>query len=198
MWKLSAAILAGGLNSRIAVEKSLLKFGDSTLIGRNLTLLNSLFSETIIVTDKKSIRERYPQNVFCSDFYSGCGPLSGIHSALKTASEDAVFVFACDMPNLNPELINDMMSFYSQQEQCKILVPCHSRGYEPLHAIYHRDCLKTIEDHLAIKALKITSVFKILNVTEYSVPSERCNTFFNINTRDDLQLHQSTIKAESF
>ncbi|MFQ6044546.1 MAG: hypothetical protein ACE5PV_27145, partial [Candidatus Poribacteria bacterium] len=81
-----------------------------------------------------------------------------------------------------------------------IVIPKHSKGYEPLCAIYAKSCLPHIEEFLQANRLKIIDIFprvRVRYVTESEIkgyvkhPDECGNTadfmFFNINTQEDYQ-----------
>lgn len=185
---ISAAILAGGKNSRMGAEKSLLVIRDEPIIDRMVALLAGLFSEVIISTSKISIKNRFPEKIFCEDLYREAGPLAGIHSVLKTASNDAVFVFACDMPELNPLLIQQMITHFKLSMKNTVLVPRHCDGIEPLHSVYHKNTIHLIEEQLNNHHYKINDFIKQANPEYYDINDEDKRFFFNINTKTDLDL----------
>ncbi len=185
---ISAAVLAGGKNTRIAREKSLLQIENVPLIDRLVGLLEQIFPEIIIVTAKTSLKNRFPGVITCEDVFKKAGPLAGIHAALKAASSDAVFVAACDMPNLNPLLINDMVNYYRlHYTSSELLVPRHRSGLEPLHAIYHKNNLSIIERQLQRKDYKISNFYSLTETFFYDVPERYSSVFYNINTNEDLE-----------
>ncbi len=186
--RITAAILANGKNSRIDIEKSLLQINGITIIDKTVTLLSSIFAELIIITEKEILRNKFPHIKSVGDYYKNIGPIAGIHSSLTNAAYDDVFVFACDMPYLNPVLLNNMISYYKTECQDKyLLVPCHSRGNEPLHAIYSKKCLPIIEQQLTRNIYKISAFFEAVPIAKYDVSEEYLPSFDNINTKEDWQ-----------
>ncbi len=184
---ISAAVLAGGRCSRIATEKSLLRLREVPLIDEIIGLLKEIFPEIILITGKSEIITRFPELRFANDIVKSAGPLAGIHTALKTASNDAVFIFACDMPNLKKELIEDMVDFYQQhKDSLELLVPRHQKGIEPLHAIYSKMNIPLIEQQLRQNNYKISDFFSEVATGYYDVPENLSELFYNINTREDL------------
>lgn len=186
--KISAAILAGGKNSRIATEKSLLKIKGVPLIDKTVRLFEQIFPEVIIVSGKEALKNQYPNSKFVSDIFPDAGPLAGIHAALKTASHDAVFVFACDMPSIDTGIVNSMINFYQQHRNTlALLVPRHEKGYEPLHAVYRKVNIPIIEKQLRNKCYKISDFFSLVAATYYNIPNKKISAFYNINTSEDLE-----------
>jgi molybdopterin-guanine dinucleotide biosynthesis protein A len=73
-----------------------------------------------------------------------------------------------------------------------VVVPWSAAGFEPLHAVYAKRCLPSIEAMLAEDRLKVESLFSRVRVRR--VPTEelrrldpelRC--FCNVNTPEDLR-----------
>jgi molybdopterin-guanine dinucleotide biosynthesis protein A len=79
------------------------------------------------------------------------GPLGGLLTGLRWAEEagaDGVFLLACDLPLIPPELVAVILS---RRESVDVVVPeSHGpRGYEPLCAWYGPGCLPLIDETLA-------------------------------------------------
>ena len=182
---ITAVILAGGKNSRIKKEKSLIKINGYPLIDKQVELLRKLFEFIIISTDKVSIRNRFLKFQSVEDEFKNCGPLAGIHAAMKHCSTDAVFVFACDMPLLDAELILKQVDFY-RQTQVDIVVPEHEDGIEPLHAIYSIKNLPYLEMCIKSKKYSVRSFYRNLYTEYFWLEKKYIKNFFNINTPSDL------------
>lgn len=82
MNQISAILLAGGLSSRMGVDKATLPFQGSTLLEWQLRKLNKLGIKDILLSG----REAGTSEVRCVlDEFPRCGPLGGIHACLKQA-----------------------------------------------------------------------------------------------------------------
>ena len=168
--RISGVILAGGSNKRFGgITKANVVIDGETIISRIISISN-LFDEIIIVTNKPKEFQEFIQYKIVEDQYLKAGPLGGIHAALKASSEDAIFVFAGDMPFLNKEIISDQINEFSKRQH-DVLIPEVNQFIEPLHAIYRvRDFLSEVN----VGYLQITKNEK----TE--------NAFANINSPSDL------------
>ncbi len=187
---ITGAILAGGKNSRMSSEKSLLTFNDVKLIDKILRTLDSCFNETIVITDKEILKEHLSGRKVYPDIFIQSGALGGIHSALTNARNDAVFIVACDMPNLSKKIVTSLTFYYHHNCDKKLLVLKHSQGLEPLHSIYCKSCLPIIENQLKANKLKISHMYRLFNTDYFEVSDELIHTFQNINTQNDLSLWQ--------
>lgn len=184
MCNLTGVILAGGKNSRINREKSLLMINQKRLLEHVLDIINPLFKKIIIISSKKDLILEFSDYDFYSDLFPGSGPLGGIHSALKNSKSDGVFIFACDMPNLNAQLIKRQIDLYDGVSD--IVIPSHHIGIEPLHAIYSNRCLPFIEAQLREKRYSVRGFFDQVNIKYFPAKPDEVHYFYNINTHHDL------------
>ncbi|MGB9903153.1 MAG: molybdenum cofactor guanylyltransferase [Desulfotomaculales bacterium] len=184
----SAAVLVGGESRRMGKNKALLKLDEKTFVERTVSLLKKAFPEVFLVGNNKEMY-RFLGLPVVSDVYEGCGPLAGIHAALLAARAPYVFVVACDMPFLNPKLISALLTGVSGWD---VVVPKISASYvEPLCAVYGKDCLPVVEEHLQKGIYKVSAFYPRVRVKYVDmgtlsafVPEE---DFFNVNTPEDVQ-----------
>ena len=121
------------------------------------------------------------------DIYYGQGALAGIHSGVKHALNDHVFVVGCDMPFVLPELVRKICA---SADQGDLILPISSSGHEPLHALYGKSCLRAMEQVLDAGQKRIMRFFNQVKVTEIP-PSELQRidpqelSFRNINTPEE-------------
>ncbi|MCD4817107.1 MAG: molybdenum cofactor guanylyltransferase [Candidatus Cloacimonetes bacterium] len=182
---ITAVILADGKNSRIQKEKSLIKIGNCHLLTKQIKLLSNIFEKILIVTSKDILRKKFPNIRIVEDYYKDCGPLAGIHTALSNCETKYIFVFACDMPNLNKELIQNQINYFLDI-QPEALIPKHIEGIEPLHSIYSTDCLPRINENLRKNHCSIRGFYKKINLKYFTIEEKDIKHFFNINTHHDL------------
>jgi len=183
--KISAAILTGGENSRMNGElKALLKIDDFSIIAWQYETLADIFEEIFICGKKANYNL---QITVYEDEYINCGPVSGIYSALKNVENDYVFVFSCDMPFLNKNMISQMI-LVAATEKYDAIIPSHKNGIEPLHGIYSKNLLSKVENQLKQKDFRIRQLYEGINIKFFDVylPTEPEIAFFNINTQSDL------------
>src|SRR5207249_1307036 len=100
---------------------------------------------------------------------------------------DRVFVVACDMPFLNPSLIDKMMSLPGEFD---VVVPESDRGVEPLHAVYRRSCIPAIEASARRGAWKVSDFYGGVRVERMKVREadwrvDGRSPFLNANTPEE-------------
>ena len=183
----AGVILAGGRSSRFGSNKALAPIKDKPLVQHVAETVKTLFEEALLVTNTPETY-LFVELPSVADKFPGDGPLAGIHAALKTIKSPRAFISGCDMPNLNPQLIRHLCSINGGWQA---VIPRHSMGIEPLHAIYHKDCMDVLEQYLAAGIRKIGSVLEKLQVRwvdEEEILSivPDLTVFHNVNRPDDL------------
>ena len=186
--QLTGVILAGGKRRRMGYNKALLRIGNQTIIQRVLASLKQITSSQLIVTNFPAEYE-FLNIPMKSDILPEKGAFGGIYTGLFFSETPYCLVIACDMPFLKVDFLRYMIQI---SEGYDIVIPKHSKGYEPLCAIYAKTCIPHIEKLLKANRLKIIEVFqdvRVRGVSESEIKNYDTNNlmFFNINTQEDYQ-----------
>ena len=192
----SAVILAGGAGSRLGKEKSLVEFDGRPLIQWSVEKLAPFVEDVVVVArgpeQAKQLEDLIPNAVIAIDSISGYGPVAGLDAGMEQARNEYVLAIGCDLPFLNIDVI-DLLFELAQGWDAS--VPTRENGMmEPLHSVYKRDallsaCQKAIErGERRIRApLKMLRV-KCVAVEQLKILDPELLTFFNLNTREDLDM----------
>ncbi len=167
-------------------NKAFLELEGKPLVERSLTVLQAVFTEVLISSNKPELYEGYEVPVVLDEIL-GRGPLEGLYQGLKAATYDEVFFVACDMPFLRVELIRFLFSWIPEYD---VVVPHLRSGLHPLHAFYHRRCLPTIKNNLEADRLKIIDFYPSCSVryveeAELQDFHDLSQVFCNVNTPED-------------
>jgi molybdopterin-guanine dinucleotide biosynthesis protein A len=186
---ISGVVLAGGANKRFGgITKSNMVLNGKTIIARITETLSEVFSELILVTNTPDEFAEYTQCRIISDVYREAGPLGGIHAALKAASGEAIFVFAGDMPYLNSKLIIQQTDLF-QENESDALVPRIKQNIEPLHSVYSRKIISSLEEYLNCKHnVAVREFLRNIDVRYLKIEDseESKKAFTNINSPSDM------------
>ena len=186
----TAVLLAGGKGRRMGEDKRFLHVGEDTLLGRSLAVLRSLFSNVLVVIaqDSPPLQAEVP---VVRDLVPDSGSLGGLYTGLQEASSDHVFAVACDMPFLDPKVVQYVVGL---KEDSDIVMARLENGLQPMHALYSKRCLPVIEEMVRTRHLKIQEIvshpsLKVRLITEVELsridPGGR--SFLNVNTPSDLE-----------
>ena len=187
---ISAIVLCGGQSSRMGYKnKCFFKLGDLSFIEIITDKLSTIFDKILLVTKdpKKYIPLGYK---VVKDLFKESSSLTGIHAGLIYSTTRYNFVVGCDTPLIKLELIKYLVSTIDSNYQ--VVVPKVKGYFEPLCAIYSKDCIPIIEEMLRKKSFKISKLFSEVNIRivgdsllkKYD-PS--LHSFFNINTEEDYK-----------
>ncbi len=194
---LSAAVLAGGISSRMGIDKALISIrpGGPPMARIVVETLTEVVDDVQVIATDRPEYEIFGARVIPDD-QPGFAALGGIATALAHSQEDYCLVVACDMPFLNPALLRWMAA---QPRDYDILVPRladESRQGGPfviqaLHAIYGKQCLPFIEAQLGQGNRQVIGFFDHVNVRYISEEQIRVfdpelRSFFNANSPESI------------
>jgi molybdopterin-guanine dinucleotide biosynthesis protein A len=189
----SCIILAGGKSVRLGHDKVLEKVGSSSLLEQVVSRVDSLSKEIIIVTAEKRVFPQFKGQTkikVVSDIFPGKGSLGGIYTGLVASETEYNMVVAADMPFLNQPLLRYMLEV---SDGFDFVLPRINTFFEPLHAVYSRNCIEPIESLIKRGRKVIIELFDYVKVRYIEAEEiDRFDpqhiSFFNINTKDDLEL----------
>jgi molybdopterin-guanine dinucleotide biosynthesis protein A len=187
--RISGVILAGGSGRRFGgITKSNIVVDGETIISRIISSINDLFSEIIIISNTPSEFPDLDQFKIAGDHYIKAGPLGGIHSGLISSQQDAIFVFAGDMPFLNKEIISDQIRQFRLNDY-DILIPRIGRLIEPLHSIFRVSVLSRLDMFLAEGKRSVREFISEMNAGYFDLQDSEVNkrAFTNINSLWDIE-----------
>jgi len=186
---ISGVILAGGANKRFnGITKTNINIGGQKIIARIVDAIAPLFSEIIIVTNTPDEFEDFKQYKILGDHFLKSGPLGGIHAGLKGSSNEAIFVFAGDMPLIDRQIVSLQINYF-RDIKCDILIPMIKGYIEPLHAIYKSSVIQLLEDYLSGDSDFAVREFVKQAAVEYMILDDMeviRNAFTNINYPEDV------------
>ena len=134
----SGAVLTGGASRRMGRDKALVEVGGRPLaVGVAEVLLDAGADEVFTVGgDLDALRALGLQAL--ADDHPGEGPLGGLLTALRRASNAMVAVLACDLPALEPQVIRRVVAALDADTHAVCAVPVRDGRLEPLHGAWRR------------------------------------------------------------
>jgi molybdopterin-guanine dinucleotide biosynthesis protein A len=117
------------------------------------------------------------------------GSLGGIYTGLVESRTHQNLVVAADMPFLNKSLLQYMIGV---AEGYDFTLPHINSWYEPLHAVYSKNCIgpaKAIFDEgkkIIVELFKYVKV-RYVEAEEIDRYDPQHLSFFNINTQQDME-----------
>ena len=183
----TAFILVGGKSTRMGADKAFVALDGRTLLARALELARSITTDVRIVGDAAKFSAFAP---VVEDIFRDCGPLGGIHAALRASSTDLNLILAVDLPFLSLALLQYLIS-RARGSSPKVVVPRAAGGWQPLCAVYRREFAESAESALLQGRYKIDALFdpgstQEISEDELQVAGFSPRIFRNLNTPEEL------------
>ncbi len=179
----TGVLLAGGKSQRMGQDKALLQLDGTTLFERSLTLLKQFFTHILIAGERPDLER--PGILAIADFYPGSA-LGGLHTGLFAAETDWIFVAPCDMPYPDARIVERLLA---ERNGFDAVVPRTPEGYEPVFALYHKNCLPQMEAMLQHNEFRIYDFYQRIAI-RYLDPAELPEgwerSLINLNTPAQL------------
>src|SRR5579872_3451481 len=152
----TAFILAGGKSTRMGTDKAFVTLDGRTLLAHALELARTVATDVRIVGDAAKLAG------FASvveDVFRDCGPLGGIHAALRASQTDLNLILAVDVPFVTPALLQYLIKRASDSKAI-ITVTRAAGNWQPLCAVYRHAFADAAEQSLGSGRYKIDALFK--------------------------------------
>ena len=187
-------VLCGGQSSRMGSDKGLLLHEAKTWAQTAVEKL-----QVINIAIKLSVNEQQ-QTDYAKVFKSESlivddatldirGPLLGVLSAHLHNSGKDLFLLACDLPLMDPQLLKELYSLYQQSKKYDVYIFTNDKEQEPLCGIYTAKALKKIialqkQGKLIKHSMKF--VLSQLIVCEIATHESQKICFRNFNAHADI------------
>ena len=169
-------------------DKLALPQNGATVLSAAIDRFSEKFGKVSLSVDSLS---RYPEiNIHkIEDIYKNCGPLGGLHAALKATECDGVFLAASDLPFSSPETALKII------ELCKGHPICITKDaggrFEPLFGFYKKCVLETAEELLESGTYKMIALYEkhppLIVTPEDLGPVYSARSFENMNFPEDFE-----------
>ena len=168
-------------------DKALIEIDGEPLVARVARRLAEVAAPVFVAAGGRS----YPvEHEHIDDAASDTGPLGGIVAALRRSPHPLVAVVAVDMPFVSGSLMTTLSELRTDE---KVILPTDEQGLQPLHALYSKDALPSLEEALKGRDLSLVDVVsrlapRIVTSSEWGVADPTGRFAYNINTEHDLDL----------
>ncbi|MBW2688854.1 MAG: molybdenum cofactor guanylyltransferase [Deltaproteobacteria bacterium] len=180
----TGVLLAGGKSRRMGYDKAYIEVDGQPLLSISLELLRHYFSKVLIAGDRPDLAQ--PDIPAIADIYPGSA-LGGLHTGLLAANTNWIFVTPCDMPHPDSRILELLLK---QRNGFDAVVPRTPAGYEPVFALYHKNCLQPMEEMLQQGQYRIYDFYQRINIHYLDwqqMPDGWERSLLNINTPEQLE-----------
>lgn len=131
--------------------------------------------------------ERYGDLPFecLADLRPHLGPLAGLETALAAGYGELNLITGCDMPDLAPEWLEEMIFTASRSNALCVVTKDAAGKIHPLCAVYRSECLPLVRRALDRAQLRLLELLKELRAVEMQTAA----VIANLNTPQQLAAH---------
>ncbi len=184
---MTAYVLAGGKSTRMGRDKAFVVLDGRTLLARMLDLASLVAPDVRIVGDAVKFAPFAP---VVEDVFRDCGPLGGVHAALRSSQTDLNVILAVDVPFVSLALLQYLITRAEAAPASMVTVPRSGDGLQPLCAIYRREFAEMAEMALREGRYKIDALFdertRIIGEEELESAGFAPRIFRNLNTPEEV------------
>lgn len=176
----SVAILIGGDSSRMGSDKATYEVDGSPMAVRVAQAAESAGASEVLLIGGTQAKAKKLVGTWKKDAFPGEGPLGGVITALKAATNDSVVVLSCDMPFITDAVISSLVRGLSDAQAS---VGRTDRLNWLCAAWSKEECLTTLQSVWKRNERAVHRAAVLLDVAEVPVPAVAVR---NINSPADL------------
>ena len=193
-------VLAGGKSQRFGEDKSQVKLDGKLLIDFILSEIVDEFKEILIVTNNQIAFQKSKKISTIKDFKKGQGPLGGVLSAMKWAKEKNsnykwISTFPVDTPFFKKKILKKFLSEINIEESKLFFIKSNNTRHN-IFGMWSIDLMKKLEEDLNKGHKKVETWANSIGVKIINMEFTYEDPFFNINTKDDLEIAKEKIKND--
>jgi molybdenum cofactor guanylyltransferase len=190
--EVTAFILAGGKSTRMGTNKAFVTLDGRTLLSRVLGLARSVTPDVRIVGDPEKFAPFAP---VVGDEFRNCGPLGGIHAALRASQTDLNLFLAVDLPFVTPAMLQYLITRARTSAAATVTAARANGGWQPLCAVYRPQFADAAEKALRAGRYKIDALFnshrtQMVSEDELESAGFSAKMFRNLNSQQELEAAQ--------
>jgi molybdenum cofactor guanylyltransferase len=171
----------------MGTDKAFVVFDGQTLLARALELGQQACSHVRIVGSAEKFQTFAP---VVEDIFRGCGPLGGIHAALRATRAELNLMLAVDSPFVTSALLEFLLE-QARGSRATVTVPQSGGRLQPLCAVYRRAFADVAEKALRAGSFKVDALFDarttvVISENELEASGFSTAMFRNLNTPEEL------------
>jgi molybdopterin-guanine dinucleotide biosynthesis protein A len=197
---MKGVVLCGGESRRMGADKGLMQTQGKHWAGMACQKLSTFHIPVIMSLNPLQITEyihTFSQGKFITDSNELAvhGPLLGLLSVHRQYPNDDLFVLACDMVAIKPELLQQLMDLYITNIDKDCYLFFNGNEPEPLCGIYTAKLLRSVMQLLQTQQLKKHSMKYVIGLSDAllaPIDEKWIPCFQNFNQKEDLRNIDST------
>jgi len=195
-----AVVLAGGQSKRFGEDKNQAKLGNLTLLEHVLAKVTNKFEKILIISNQNlNIKTLTSVTIIPDCIQGNLGPLVGILSAMKWIKKNNkqyqwIATFPSDTPFFDTSIIEKYKSRINLNENLLYFVRSNQKRHN-IFGLWSVKLMDTLENDLINNNFrKVEEWADKIGVETINVNIDKFDSFFNINTKTDLEEAEKILK----
>ena len=200
----SGIIISGGRSSRLGQDKGLMRLGGKPLVCWVIERLQGVVDDVVVVVGSEAMVPLYSEVVpagvrVVADCYPQDSPLIGLITGLREVSGEYAVVCACDMPFIDPNVIEFLFDVSRSLNGVLLVKP--NGWIEPIPSVYHvANCLSYAEALRESGEMRIRKILvNMQNTVKYPIENLRhidpdLRSFIDLDTLDSVEEAQRMLR----
>jgi molybdopterin-guanine dinucleotide biosynthesis protein A len=189
---LIGVVLCGGDSTRMGRDKGLIRQRNISWAEQAFQKLQQLTSEVYVSINARQAAEYgkiFLPDRLIIDSVESMGPLTGLLSVHKRMPECDIFLLACDMVNMDVEMMKALSESYKKfSTQHDFYVYTNAGKYEPLAGIYRSEGIKRVLSEIENTSFGKRSMKHVLETGKtFAIEISDHSKAANVNSLSDLQ-----------
>jgi len=192
-------VLAGGQSKRFGQDKSQVRLGDKILIDYILSEILDTFNEILIISNNhiKFLNSKKVTKI--EDYKKDLGPLGGVLTAMKWIKENNknykwISTFPSDTPFFKKKNLQDFIKNINYKDSKLFFIKSNDKRHN-IFGLWSVELLERLEDDVMKKGERKVEVWaNNVGVKTINMEFKNNDPFFNINTKEDLEIAKELIR----
>lgn len=180
---MQALILAGGYSRRMGQDKAWLRYHQQPQWLHLLSLLRPLADQVYLSLRADQVAQFSAETPYLVDHPRDIGPMGGILTALRHASQVPWLVLACDLPWLDRSTLDFLLAARDLGQDLTAFRSPADGEPEPLIAIWEPGCLPALEAACAAQQYSLRRLMRQLRLNLIDAPDPQA--LRNVNRPED-------------
>ena len=192
---LNGLVLAGGKSTRMGTDKDLIQWHGKEQRYYAADMLKHFCEEVFISCRADQVKDIDAAYKTLPDTFLNMGPFGGIVSALRSQSNKAWLVVACDLPLLNEATIRFLIANRNAKKTATAFESPHDRLPEPLITIWEPGSYPVL---LGFLGKRITCPRKVLMNSDVLILQPlQPESLMNVNTPEDAAKAEEILSGKN-
>ena len=183
---IAGLVMAGGRSTRYGKQKLFELHENEALWMKSVRALQKANIHDIYVLTNNNLNDHFLAHDVhvLIDQSPHAGPMHALHGAMSALHEDFEWfqVLAGDLPTVTPQLLIELQNHLQANEDYDCLLPINNGKLQPLHGLYHRNCLRALQ-HQSSKDASMRTLIERVNTR--TIDFSHKHDFMNINYEHD-------------